>query len=410
MSKTQTPKAAEHEAPQALFARQPIFTKGLEVMGYELLYRQADNTAGEGGDAATSHVLFDTIANIGLGDVVGPHAAFINFTKNILLANFPSALPKEKIVVEVLEDVEVDQHVVDAIKRLKNQGYCIALDDFVFAEQWKPLLEIADIIKLDVLDQNEEQISTQLKSVENYSAKLLAEKVETHAQFEICKKLGFDYFQGFFFSKPKIIAGKRVDANKTVVLQLLAKLQDPNLNLQDLELLVSQDPKLSYKILKINNSVVFSPIRKITSLREAIVRLGVNELRNWATLLALSSMGDTPTEYCNQAILRAKMCEFLGKGIASKQDPARFFIVGLLSMLDVMMQEELPKLLSGLPLDEEIKSALLERQGELGETLSSVIAYEQGNWQDAKHAELDDQDYLHAYADSLACLSVIKDS
>ncbi len=364
-----------------LLARQPIFDARLNIIGYELLFRpedKLDTTAPDhDGDRATSQVMLNAFTEIGMRNLIGDKMAFINYTRTHILS--PPPFQDCDLVVEVLEDIAAEPDVVESLQALKADGYTIALDDFVYHESLKPLIELADIVKVDVLDLGREGIAEHVEILSQYPVKLLAEKIEDQEMYDYCKELGFEYFQGYFLSKPKIIRGRKIPANKMIVMQLIMKLQSPDLSPGDIHDTISKDPALSYKVLRMINSAAWRRPDKIESLMRAIILVGINQIRRWASFLALSSFEDKPTALHEQTVIRSKMCEFLGSRISSKRAD-EFFTLGMLSLLDAFFDMPLEELLKSISLSEEMNAALLEHQGELGFVLKTCIAYEKGDW------------------------------
>lgn len=378
--------------------RQPIFDRDLNVYAYELLFRRGtQNQAGQfDGDQATSQVIINTFIEIGLDNIVGKHLAFINLTRSFLVADEPMPFPKERVVLEILEDIKADADVVAGVHNLASQGYCMALDDFVYDEKLRPLIELAHIIKIDLMALSRDELNEHVQLLRKYPVKLLAEKIETQEEFEHCKQLGFDYFQGYFLSKPNIVQGTQLPPNRLAVLQLLAKLQDPESSAGDLERLVSQDVGLSYKLLRYINSAFFAFPKKIESIRQAVVYLGLQAIKSWVTLLVVAGMDDKPAELVIQAMQRAKMCELLAK--TAKQQPAEtYFTVGLFSLLEALMDTPLVDILDKLPFTEDVRRALLKHEGPYGEALQCVLAYEKGDFNRARFGRLAPSQMTDAY-------------
>lgn len=364
-------------------ARQPIFDRKLNLIGYELLFRpdaseNNNSTAQLQGDQATSIVVFNALSEIGIQNLVGNKKAFINFTRNHLI-NPPPASP-ETIIIEVLEDIEPDPEVLEAIRALKESGYTIALDDFVYANKFQPFLELADIIKIDVLETKGETLEQQVARLQKYNSILLAEKVEDATMLNRCQSLGFDYFQGYFLSKPNLVTGQKIASNKMVVMHLLTQLQAPDINPEKLHRIISSDPTLSIKLLRMVNSTALCRVEKIESLFRAIVMLGLDNIKHWATMLALSKCQDKPVALYEQTMLRARMCELLGSVVADKEADI-FFTIGMLSMLEAFFDTSMEKLLSSISLSEESQDALLNHGGIAGLILATVQAYTEDQWQ-----------------------------
>ena len=366
---------------EIFIGRQPIYDRKLGVYAYELLFRAADmNTATiTDGDKATSDVIINTFLEIGLDNIVGDRLAFINLTRSFFVNEHSISLPKDRVALELLEDIEADDEVVAGVKRLSDQGYTIALDDFIYHESLKPLVQLADIIKIDIMALDRDEVRDHVQALREHPPLLLAEKVETQEEFDYCMELGFDYFQGYFFAQPKVIRGQRLPNNRLAILKLLSQLQDPDISPQQLEDLIAQDVAFSYRILRYVNSASFAMPRTIESIQQAVVFLGLQSIKSWTTLLAMSQVDNKPAELVITALVRAKMAEELAK--AQKADrPDSFFTVGLFSALDALMDNTMEEILTQLPLADHISDALLHRKGLHGEVLSSVLAYERGQW------------------------------
>lgn len=359
-----------------LIGRQQIFDQQLNIYAYELLFRGNDFDLNnkDGATQATNQVITDTILELGLNTIVGPNKAFINFTTQNILDKTPLHLPKDRIVIEVLENIEIDSRIIANLTELSKQGYIIALDDFVFSEAWKPLVEIADIIKLDILEMGEAKTRALINHLKPYNVKLLAEKVETYAEYQYLLELGCNYFQGFFFNKPNIVSGKRVNVNQTAAIQLLNTVNNPDVEFEDLAKVISLDVGLSYKLLHYINSAFFALPNKVSSINHAISYLGLKEIKRWTNILTLASLSNKPEAVMQNALIRGKMCEELAALTGNKSE--NFFLIGILSNLDCLLDMTPAEALAQLPLADEIVSAILDKQGLGGEALSCVIGYE----------------------------------
>ena len=385
---TSTPKVTEipttmtaESANTAYVSRQPIYTKRMDVHGYELLFRDSEINQANivDGESATAQVILNFI-EFGVNEIVGDHPAFINLTRDFILEGHCDALPKDRIVLEVLEDVTAEAEIVIELRRLKDKGYIIALDDFVYEESLRPLVELANIIKVDVMATDRDALERIVSNFNKFNVHMLAEKVETVDEFDFCSNLGFDYFQGYFFCKPKIIEGKQIPTNRLAATRLVAKLQDPDIKADELEETIRQDVTLSYKLLRFVNSAHLSLPRKVESIGHAAMMIGVYRLRTWASLLMLASMDDKPRELMVTGIVRAKMCEELAAANAFSMG-GQFFAVGLFSVLDAMLDSRMEDVLDTLPLSDEIVQALITHEELLGRILDFTIAYEQGDWE-----------------------------
>lgn len=359
-----------------LIGRQQILDRHLNTFAYEILFRgkDFDLSLKDGAANATNQVIADTILEIGLNELVGQHKAFINFTTQNILDKTPALLPKERIVIEVLESVAVDANIVKNLKELSNLGYTIALDDFVLAPEWLPLLEFADIIKLDVMAGSLEDTRQLIEKLKPFNLRLLAEKVETYEQFQTLCDWGCELFQGFFFSKPNIVEGKRLGVSQSAAIQLLSVLYKADVSFAEIGKIVSNDVGLSFKLLHYLNSAFFGLPQKIESIQHAIACLGLVEVKRWISILTLSSLGDKPPSVLQNLLIRAKMCELLAREI--REDSENYFLIGMLSGIDGLLDIPLPKALEQLPLAEDINDAILNCRGNAGEALKFCIAYE----------------------------------
>ncbi|MGX2042181.1 EAL and HDOD domain-containing protein [Methylocaldum sp. MU1018] len=360
-----------------LIGRQQIFDRDLCVFAYELLFRDINGStaAAFGPTAASNQVIVDSLLEYGLDQIVGKQLAFINLTRENLLSETPFLLPKDKVVIEVLEDIRVDEALIRALQTLVQQGYRIALDDFVFEEGWLPLVEIAHIIKLDIQKITPAASGSMIKRFKTLPVRFLAEKVETQEQYLEYQALGCEYFQGFFFSRPSVVRGKRLETSQHTVLQLMAKVNRPNVSIPELAHTISMDVGLSYKLLRYINSAFFALPRKIDSLKFAITYLGIREIQRWASLISLASFSGRSIEVVKTALIRARMCESLA---ASLKLPSteQFFLVGLMSTIDQLLEIPLDDAVASLPLSREVKNALVSHAGLAGEALDCAINYE----------------------------------
>jgi EAL and modified HD-GYP domain-containing signal transduction protein len=365
-----------------LLARQPIFNGNMQVVAYELLCRNNDLKfiSTTDGDAASSQVLLNAFTELSIEQVVGKHKAFVNFTRTLL--NSPPPFNRQKLVIEVLEGQRVDAAMLHSLKQLREQGYTIALDDFELDDNSRDLVAYADIIKLDVLALSPEKLQQHIAYLKPFGVTLIAEKVETYEMFEQCKALGFDLFQGYFLAKPRVITGRKISENKQSVLQLLSALHDADAPIDKIERMIARDTLLSFKLLRLVNSAAFGLSRNVESLRQAIMLLGLNKLRNWVNLLALSNLSGKPHELSIAALTRARMCEMIAAEINQRSRPDSYFTVGLLSTLDAFLDSPLEDLLRTLSLSETLNQAMLNHSGPEGMVLQIVQAHEQGHWQE----------------------------
>lgn len=384
-----------------LIGRQQILDRNLNIFAYELLFRGKDFDLNNKSEAtqATNQVITDSILELGLNNLVGIHKAFINFTTQNILEKTPLSLPKDRVVIEVLENVEIDARIINNLREFSQQGYMIALDDFIYTEEWQPLIEFANIIKLDVMAMGESKTREAIEHLKRYNVQLLAEKVETHEEFQYLSDLGCDYFQGFFFNKPNIVPGKRMGVNQTAAMRLLTIINDPDVEIEKLAKTISMDVGLSYKLLHYINSAFFSLPRKIESIQHAISYLGLKEVKRWSNILTLASLSNKPKATLQNSLIRGKMCEELGRLIGEKGD--HFFLIGILSSLDSILDITIDEALQQLPLAKDVKDAILNKQGLAGEALDSVVNYEQWNLSGMHFKNLDPEMISEAYFKSI---------
>lgn len=384
--------------------RQPIYDRAMEVCAYELLYRRNTLNAADvvDGSHATTQVVYDAFIEIGLDHLVGPHQAFINMTADLICADQSLPFSTGQVVLEVLEDVPVDDpDVLRSLRGLSEQGYTIALDDFIYREAADALIGIADIVKLDILSMDRAGIADHVRQLKSRNVRLLAEKVETKDDFKYCHDLGFDYFQGYFLSRPEVLQGRRVPTNQLGLMQLFALLQDRDLDVDKLEEVIHNDVTLSYKLLRYINSAYFSLPRRIESIRQAVVYIGYRALKKWAMLMGLLKSSDRPSELLVTAMARARMCELLGLALG-RSDTDTYFTVGLFSTLEALLGAPLEEILKSLPLSTEVYQALVAKEGEAGTALRCTLAYEGGDWDHAVMEGLTPPQITRAYLDAIA--------
>lgn len=373
---------------QVLLARQPIYNSKLEIHAYELLFRNnplRNNAEFTCGDKATSQVLLNAFGELGLESICGDHEAYINFTKNLIL-DLPPFDPS-RFVIEILEDIDVDDTLINALQLAKQRGAKLALDDFILNHNSAPLLHLVDIVKIDVLALSEKHIERFAKAFIPRGIILLAEKIETHEMYEFCKSLGFTLFQGYFLSKPQNIEGQAIPENKAIVLKLLAEVQDDYINAAQLADTIGQDPQISYKLLKLVNSAAFTRLEACSSLQQAIALLGLNQLKSWVSLIALGNMEDKPKALHQASLERAVLCQTLG-GIIGEHSIYDYYTVGLFSLLDAYFDRPLLGIIKSLNLPDYMVKAILNDHGGLGLALHTAKCYQKGRLDELKIDQL----------------------
>lgn len=384
-------------------ARQPIFDRQQKLIGYELLYRGSDVEIAEfaDGNLASSDVIINSFMNIGVDSLVGSAKAFINVPTDFVLDENLTPMFPEHVVLEVLESVQPSAAVVDGVKRLKQVGYEIALDDFVFQPGVEALLAHTDYIKLDIQELSQAEVLGQVKKLHGYNLKLVAEKVETPEEFEFCLDAGFDLFQGFHFCKPQLLKRKHLPANKLVVLKVVEKLQDQNIPLHEVEVLLANDVGLTYRLLRYVNSAAFSGRKQIESIHEALALVGMDKLKKWASMILLTQLGSgKPKELFVTALLRARMCELVALRFHPQLAP-QMFTIGLFSILNALLDMAMEDILDELGFVAEIRLALLDHEGEQGTYLRECLEYINGDWVSLVTSGKDISAYMESYLDAV---------
>jgi EAL and modified HD-GYP domain-containing signal transduction protein len=373
-----TVSAGSEQRAHVAVARQPILDRAEEVTGHELLYRSTRSVgAAPDAEGATSKVIVRALADIGLDRLVGDKLAWVNVTREFLLGVRPLPLPPERVMLELLEGQEVDARLLDVLAELRESGFRIALDDFRFDHGWEQLLEHADAVKLDVRELGlGPALEEAIARLRPWDVTLLAEKVETRAEYDACRALGFDRFQGYFFAQPLLVEGDAVPTHRVAGLTALARAGQAT-TFEELERLITQDAGLAYKLVRLANSAFVGARGRVTSVRGVLARMGSVNVRRWAMLLSLAGLTDRPQHLLATGLLRARQCELLA---APPADPACAFTAGLFSILDALLGTPMPELLAGLPFDARVPDAILDHSGPEGPLLAAVLAYERGDF------------------------------
>jgi EAL and modified HD-GYP domain-containing signal transduction protein len=382
-------------------ARQPILDRDEVIRGYELLYRPTGSGAvAPGGDgySATSTVIVRALADIGLDALVGDRKAWVNVTREFLLEVRPLPLPPERTVIELLEGQAVDDELLEVLGELRAAGFRVALDDFRFDPGWAALVEHADAIKLDIRELPRAALEEAVERLRRPGLYLLAEKVETRAEYEHCRALGFDAFQGYFFAEPLLVEGGAVPTHQLAGLASMAQAGD-GVTFEELERLISQDAGLAYKLVRFANSAFVGSRSAVSSVRGALTLMGTINVRRWSMLLALAGITDRPQHLLATGLLRARQCELLAR---RPVDPAVAFTVGLFSILPALAGTTMEALVGGLPFDAAVSGALLEQAGEEGALLAGVLAFERGDFEACESHGTDLLEVAEVYRAALA--------
>jgi c-di-GMP-related signal transduction protein len=363
---------------QRFVARQPILDGAQKVFGYELFFRNGVEDYFNADQELASRSTLDSTLLFGLNTLCDSRHAFVNCTREVLLKDLVTLLPSNQTVVEVLETVEPEDRVVAACKRLKEAGYRIALDDFVSNDPRIPLCDLADIIKIDVQATRPEERAAMIRRHRTAKCRMLAEKVETPHEFQQAREMGFVYFQGYFFCRPELIMGREVPENRLHYIRLLEMVSRSELDLRELERTIKQETSICYRLLRYLNSPLFGFSLEIKSVRHAMAILGERELRHWIRLVVMVSAAE---QKCSELVLmglaRARFCELLSKRLQSASD---LFLMGLLSIMDAILEVPMEVLMDQLPVEREIKAALLGQRSTLRPLYQLMLAQESAEW------------------------------
>ncbi|KAA0544889.1 EAL domain-containing protein [Bacillus sp. BGMRC 2118] len=388
---------------EVFVARQPILDTNEKLYGYELLYRngKVDFYNHFDGDHATIDVLVNSFITIGVDKVADQKKCFINFTENLLLKGFPTYFPAEYVVVEILENIEPTEEIIQSIKELKKLGYTIALDDFIYEDKYMEFVKLADIIKVEFPKATANHHKKFLSLSREYGFKLLAEKVETRQEFELAHKIGYHLFQGYFFSKPVLIKADDVPVYSHFHFDIIQEINKPVPNIDIVTNLVERDVALSYKLLKVINTAAFAMKRKVTSIKQAIVLLGLTEVRKWVSIISLSSLSkDVPSQAIHLSLTRAKMGEFLSEYIGIQS--SELFMLGMFSIIDVLLHRPMEIAIEGLPFPQEMKEALTGEENSYKDILLLMKSLETAEWEDfalyCEKLKINEETALHCYS------------
>jgi len=371
--------------PDVFVARQPIFSRKLDVVGYELLFRDGyvNEAIIASPEGATATVVLNSFTEIGLEQMVGNKTAWINVSRDFVLSGLAPAVPPGLVGLEILEDEVLDDHVVAALQGLKQQGYQLALDGFRFGPRAETLLGIVDIVKLDLLALGYERLREQVARLKPYKVKLLAEKLENRRDHAFCATSGCDLFQGYFFCRPQVVRHAGIAANRLALLQVVAALHEEGVELVDIEHLIARDVALSFRLLRYINSAFFGLRGEVRSVGQALALLGVQNVRRWATLSVLAGIDDKPAELTVTALVRARFCERAGEQLGVAR-PAELFTLGMFSVIDALMDAPMQDVLGTLPFPADMREALVHHRGEKGLLLDCVTMLEAADFDRAK--------------------------
>ncbi|MFT6899635.1 MAG: EAL and modified HD-GYP domain-containing signal transduction protein [Paraglaciecola sp.] len=381
-------------------ARQPIVDNAHNLFGYELLFRDGENNCFPDidPDEATSKLLTQSHLTTGVEVITNGKWAFINFHENTLIQHFPTSLDPKKVIIEIVETVELSEKLVEACAHIKQLGYKLALDDYDFTSKWDVLLPYVHFIKVDITDHSVQDIVANMGKLKATGAKLVVERIETKDEFDCFRDMGFHYFQGYFFARPEMVKHKNIASSKMSFLQLMSASSKATFDFDEINLLFERDVALSYKLLRCINDPSVNKRQKILSLRHALNYMGAVEVKKFIALLALANVAeDKPHELAHMSLVRAKFCELISMPRATPNAPPCGFLVGLFSLLDTLLEQPMQDLMAKLPLNEALSTALCGEENYLKDYLKLVYAFENGRWDEIAQASANleiDQDVL----------------
>jgi len=371
---------------EAFIGRQAILDQQKKVYAYEILFRSGLKNAFDpnlDGNVATQSVMVNAMLDFGMNKLVSDKRAFINFTEQNLLNRAPKLLPSENVVVEILETVQPTPEILQVVQELKEAGYKIALDDFVLMPGYEPLINMADIIKVDFRITTDPEERKNLREILPKHVRLLAEKIETEEEFQQALDFGYVLFQGYFFCKPAVLHQKRLTSNALSKMRLLREINRQNIDFSSITGVISSDTNLVHKLLTYINSAGVGLNNHVSNLKQATVLLGASGVRRWVTLVSLQTFSeDKPPELFTLSLLRAKFCEIIAgelKRPGLTSDTA--FLLGMFSLLDVLLSLPMDDVLKEVSLSDELSDALRGKDNDLRRLLDLVVAYEKGDWE-----------------------------
>jgi len=365
-------------------ARQAILNRKKQTVAYELFFREGVENSfpvGINPDIATSRLVLNQHFNVGFKTHTRGKKALINFSEQGLLDGSPTLLSPDDIIIEILEDVPPSDKVYNACRELFHQGYKLALDDFLYHHNWERFINFSRLIKFDIRRTPMHEIAALMPKLrQRKNLKFLAEKVETYEEYESAKKMGFDYFQGYFFCQPEMLVNSDIEAEHHIILAIYQQVLKPNINYDKLAKYFERDLALSYKLMRFVNSGLFQLRESIDSIKQALVYLGEEQARKFVCLLATAHLGsDKPKELIRISIIRARFCELIARKLKDKESE-KAFMTGLFSVVDALLNRPMEDIVNKLPLADDVIAALLGEKNALKHNLELVKAYETGSW------------------------------
>jgi len=366
---------------EKFIARQPIFDRLLRVFAYELLFRSGPQNEYRPARGRSTGVLTDSITLFDLQMLTGHARAFINVDEQALRLGAARLLPPERIVVEILESVKPTEQIVAICRDLRADGYQLALDDFVDPPGMERLIELASFLKVDYKLLAPEDRARIAQKYSRDGLALLAEKVESRQELDEARRLGYSYFQGYFFCKPSVLETREIPGNRVVHLQLLNAASAPEIDYDAIEALFKQDPSLLYRLLRYLNSPLFGRRHEVRSVKHALTLMGEQDFRRWISIFALLALSsDKPPELVRTALVRAYFCEGFSGAARMPENSADLFFMGLLSVCDALLDKPMREILASLPVAEDVKTALCGGENRMRDVYEAVLVWERGEW------------------------------
>ncbi|WP_142415515.1 EAL and HDOD domain-containing protein [Hathewaya massiliensis] len=401
---------------EVFIGRQPILNRNGDTVAYELLYRsnpKENKYNAINGENATLSVIANSFITMGIENITDGKTTYVNFTEELIKKNIPHMLPIKNVVIEVLENVTPSKEILDKCKTLKSKGYTIALDDFIISKEYNALIDVADIIKVDFLATKGIERKRIIERLKTRNIRFLAEKVETYDDFKEAMEYGYVYFQGYYFCRPDIISGRDIPVSKLNSINIMNEIYSRNINLEHLESIIMKDVSLSYKFLKLINSSSFGFKSRVTSIKHAIALIGERDVVNWLYLIALRGLTeDKPSELLKISLIRAKFGELLCNNTKFKEKSFEVYMMGMISMVDVLLDMELEEVLNEIYIGEDIKLALLGVEENIFYYIYKLIYnYERAQWDKVeyycKKINIDKKELYKMYIESVEWVNMV---
>jgi c-di-GMP-related signal transduction protein len=366
---------------EKFIARQPIFDEKLKLFAYELLFRASEKNVFQARKEASSTVIVDSLMLFDLPSLIGNVKAFINLDESALRRGAARLLPPDRVVIEILENIVPTPDVVELCKGLCQSGYVLALDDFIGHAKWDDIIPFIKFVKVDFRAADSDTCRAIVQRFRGRGVQLLAEKVETQAELEQARSMGYSFFQGFFFCKPSMVAARDIPGNKLNCLRLLEAVSPVEFSHDAVESLLKNDPSLVYKLLRYLNSPLLGRRSEIRGVRDAIAMLGEKEFRRWVSIVAIVAMaGDKPLELIRTALTRGFFCEEISRPLGMLPQGSDLFLMGLLSVTDALLDRPIEQVLSSLPVSPDVRTALCGGANRFREIYDTLLAYERADW------------------------------